>query len=157
RLGESSQEIGDIISLITDIADQTNILSLNAAIQASMAGDAGRGFAVVADAVQRLAGRSAAATKQIEALVKTIQNDTNEAVMSMETTASEGVRRARLAQVAGVALEEIEIVSKNVAELTQNNSIAGRQQASSAGHISNTVNVIQEITSQTAAGTTARA
>jgi len=104
RLGESSQEIGDIISLITDIADQTNILSLNAAIQASMAGDAGRGFAVVADEVQRLAERSAAATKQIEALVKTIQNDTNEAVISMEQTTTEVVRGARLAQDAGVAL-----------------------------------------------------
>ena len=143
RLGESSQEIGDIISLITDIADQTNILSLNAAIQASMAGDAGRGFAVVADEVQRLAERSAAATKQIEALVKTIQNDTNEAVISMETTTSEVVRGARLAQDAGVALEEIENVSKNLAELIQNISNAARQQASSAGHISNTMNVIQ--------------
>jgi len=157
RLGESSQEIGDIISLITDIADQTNILSLNAAIQASMAGDAGRGFAVVADEVQRLAERSTAATKQIEALVKTIQNDTNEAVISMEQTTSEVVRGARLAQDAGVALEEIESVSKNLAELIQNISNAARQQASSAGHISNTMNVIQEITSQTSAGTTATA
>jgi len=157
RLGESSQEIGDIISLITDIADQTNILSLNAAIQASMAGDAGRGFAVVADEVQRLAERSAAATKQIEALVKTIQNDTNEAVISMEQTTTEVVRGARLAQDAGVALEEIETVSKNLAELIQNISNAARQQASSAGHISNTMNVIQEITSQTSAGTTATA
>ena len=157
RLGESSQEIGDIISLITDIADQTNILSLNAAIQASMAGDAGRGFAVVADEVQRLAERSAAATKQIEALVKTIQNDTNEAVISMEQTTTEVVRGARLAQDAGVALEEIETVSKNLADLIQNISNAARQQASSAGHISNTMNVIQEITSQTSAGTTATA
>lgn len=107
RLGESSQEIGDIVSLINDIADQTNILALNAAIQASMAGDAGRGFAVVADEVQRLAERSSAATKQIEALVKTIQTDTNEAVISMEQTTSEVVRGARLAQDAGVALEEI--------------------------------------------------
>ncbi len=157
RLGESSQEIGDIISLINDIADQTNILSLNAAIQASMAGDAGRGFAVVADEVQRLAERSAAATKQIEALVKTIQNDTNEAVISMEHTTAEVVRGARLAQDAGVALEEIETVSKSLADLIQNISNAARQQASSAGHISNTMNVIQEITSQTSAGTTATA
>ena len=157
RLGESSQEIGDIISLINDIADQTNILSLNAAIQASMAGDAGRGYAVVADEVQRLAERSAAATKQIEALVKTIQNDTNEAVISMEHTTAEVVRGARLAQDAGVALEEIETVSKNLADLIQNISNAARQQASSAGHISNTMNVIQEITSQTSAGTTATA
>lgn len=157
RLGESSQEIGDIVSLINDIADQTNILALNAAIQASMAGDAGRGFAVVADEVQRLAERSAAATKQIEALVKTIQNDTNEAVISMEQTTSEVVRGARLAQDAGVALEEIETVSNNLAELIQNISNAARQQASSAGHISNTMNVIQEITTQTSAGTGATA
>ncbi len=157
RLGESSQEIGDIVSLITDIADQTNILALNAAIQASMAGDAGRGFAVVADEVQRLAERSSAAAKQIETLVKTIQTDTNEAVISMEHTTSEVVRGARLAQDAGVALEEIENVSKTLAELIQNISNAARQQAASAGHISNTMNVIQEITSQTSAGTTATA
>ena len=157
RLGESSQEIGDIVSLINDIADQTNILALNAAIQASMAGEAGRGFAVVADEVQRLAERASAATKQIEALVKTIQTDTNEAVISMEQTTSEVVRGARLAQDAGVALEEIENVSANLADLIQNISNAARQQAASAGHISNTMNVIQEITSQTSAGTTATA
>lgn len=157
RLGESTQEIGDIVSLINDIADQTNILALNAAIQASMAGDAGRGFAVVADEVQRLAERSAGATKQIGSLVKTIQTDTNEAVKSMEQTTTEVVSGARLAQDAGVALEEIEGVSANLAELIQNISNAARQQASSAGHISNTMNVIQEITSQTSAGTGATA
>jgi len=153
RLGESSQEIGDIVSLINDIADQTNILSLNAAIQASMAGDAGRGFAVVADEVQRLAERSAAATKQISALVKTIQSDTNEAVISMEQTTTEVVQGARLAQDAGVALEEIEGTSKNLAELIQSISDAARQQAATAGHISNTMAVIQEITSSTSSGT----
>ena len=122
-----------------------------------MAGEAGRGFAVVADEVQRLAERSSAATKQIEALVKTIQTDTNEAVISMEHTTAEVVRGARLAQDAGVALEEIENVSSNLADLIQNISNAARQQAASAGHISNTMNVIQEITSQTSAGTTATA
>jgi twitching motility protein PilJ len=153
RLGESSQEIGDIVSLINDIADQTNILSLNAAIQASMAGDAGRGFAVVADEVQRLAERSSAATKQIAALVKTIQTDTNEAVISMEQTTAEVVNGAKRAQDAGVALEEIESVSTSLAELIQNISNAARQQAASAGHISNTMNVIQEITAQTVGAT----
>jgi twitching motility protein PilJ len=157
RLGESSQEIGDIVSLINDIADQTNILSLNAAIQASMAGDAGRGFAVVADEVQRLAERSSAATKQIAALVKTIQTDTNEAVISMEQTTTEVVSGAKRAQDAGVALEEIESVSTSLAELIQNISNAARQQAASAGHVSNTMGVIQEITSQTADGTEATA
>ena len=108
RLGESSQEIGDIVSLINEIADQTNILALNAAIQAAMAGEAGRGFAVVADEVQRLAERSATATKQIAGLVKTIQTDTNEAVSSMEQTTAEVVKGAELANSAGTALEEIE-------------------------------------------------
>ena len=157
RLGESSQEIGDIVSLINDIADQTNILSLNAAIQASMAGDAGRGFAVVADEVQRLAERSSAATKQIAALVKTIQTDTNEAVISMEQTTAEVVNGAKRAQNAGVSLEEIENVSTSLAELIQNISNAARQQAASAGHVSNTMHVIQGITSQTAQNSEATA
>jgi len=154
RLGESSQEIGDIVGLIDDIAEQTNILALNAAIQASMAGDAGRGFAVVADEVQRLAERSSSATKQIEALVKAIQTDTNEAVISMEQTTSEVVRGAKLAENAGVALEEIETVSQALAKLIQTISNAARQQASTAAHISKTMEVIQEITSQTSSGST---
>jgi twitching motility protein PilJ len=154
RLGESTQEIGDIVSLINDIADQTNILALNAAIQASMAGDAGRGFAVVADEVQRLAERSSGATKQIGALVKTIQSDTNEAVISMEQTTSEVVRGARLAQDAGAALTEIETVSQELAELIKNISRAAADQAVSAGQISSTMKVIQEISSQTSTGTT---
>ena len=157
RLGESSQEIGDIVGLINDIADQTNVLALNAAIQASMAGEAGRGFAVVADEVQRLAERSANATKQIETLVKTIQADTNEAVMSMESTTSEVVRGARLAKDAGEALEEVQSVSNTLADLIQNISNAALQQAESAGHISHTMNIIQDITSQTSSGTMATA
>ncbi len=157
RLGESSQEIGDIVGLINDIADQTNVLALNAAIQASMAGEAGRGFAVVADEVQRLAERSANATKQIEGLVKTIQADTNEAVMSMESTTSEVVRGARLAKDAGEALEEVQSVSSTLADLIQNISNAAQQQADSAGHISHTMNIIQDITSQTSSGTMATA
>jgi twitching motility protein PilJ len=157
RLGESSQEIGDIVSLINDIADQTNILALNAAIQASMAGEAGRGFAVVADEVQRLAERSAGATKQIEGLVKAIQSDTNEAVISMEQTTSEVIRGAGLAQDAGVALGEVQRISRTLADLIQNISSEARQQAASAGHISNTMNVIQEITTKTTAGTMATA
>lgn len=157
RLGESSQEIGDIVGLINDIADQTNILALNAAIQASMAGEAGRGFAVVADEVQRLAERSAAATRQIETLVKTIQADTNEAVSSMESTTSEVVKGAKLAKDAGEALDEVQNVSNTLADLIQNISNAARQQATSAGHISSTMNIIQDITSQTSSGTMATA
>ena len=153
RLGESSQEIGNIVSLINDIADQTNILALNAAIQASMAGEAGRGFAVVADEVQRLAERSAAATKQIESLVKTIQSDTNEAVASMELTTTEVVRGTTLAKDAGVALDEIQSVSDTLATLIQSISDAAREQSSSAAHISQTMNVVQDITHQTTSST----
>ena len=153
RLGESSQEIGNIVALINDIADQTNILALNAAIQASMAGEAGRGFAVVADEVQRLAERSASATKQIEGLVKTIQTDTNEAVISMEQTTSEVVRGANLSKDAGVALDEIQNVSSNLAKLIANISDAAKLQSASAGHIATTMNVVQEITSQTTTAT----
>ncbi len=153
RLGESSQEIGDIVEIINDISEQTNILALNAAIQAAMAGDAGRGFAVVADEVQRLAERSGNATKQIEALVKTIQADTNEAVISMERSTSEVVQGAQLAQNAGGALEEIEHVSSSLAKLIQAISDTTRQQSIAAVSISDSMNVVQEITTQTSAGT----
>ncbi len=152
RLGESSQEIGSIVELITDIAEQTNILALNAAIQASSAGEAGRGFAVVADEVQRLAERASGATKRIETLVQTIQSDTNEAVSSMEQTTSEVVTGARLAEDAGQALGEIETVSNNLAGLIQGISTSARQQSAAATNISATMNVIQEITSQTSLG-----
>lgn len=153
RLGESSQEIGNIVELINDIADQTNILALNASIQAAMAGEAGRGFAVVADEVQRLAERSGNATKQIEALVKTIQTDTNEAVISMEASTTGVVSGAKLAENAGDALREIESTSQQLAVLIQSITEAARQQSQAAANISDTMNVIQEITSQTSAGT----
>jgi len=153
RLGESSQEIGDMVELINDIADQTNILALNAAIQAAMAGESGRGFAVVADEVQRLAEKSTDATKQIEALVKTIQADTNEAVASMENSTSGVVQGAQLALRAGDALEEIENVSTHLADLTQSISDAAQQQSTAAASISDSMNVIQEVTTQTSAGT----
>jgi twitching motility protein PilJ len=157
RLGESSQEIGNIVSLINDIAEQTNILALNAAIQAATAGEAGRGFAVVADEVQRLAERSGNATKQIESLVKTIQTDTNEAVISMEQSTTEVVGGARLAEESGVALEEIDAVSKHLAELIESISVAARQQSTSAGQASQTMKVIEEITAQTLTGANATA
>jgi twitching motility protein PilJ len=153
RLGESSQEIGDIVELINDIAEQTNILALNAAIQAAMAGEAGRGFAVVADEVQRLAERSSNATKQIEALVKTIQTDTNEAVISMEQSTAGVVNGARLAEESGEALEEIVKVSEDLSGLIQYISSSARQQSKAASSISETMHVIQEITTQTSAGT----
>jgi len=142
RLGESSQEIGNIVELINDIADQTNILALNAAIQASMAGEAGRGFAVVADEVQRLAERSANATKQIEFLVRTIQADTNEAIVSMERSTTDVVGGALLAENAGAAL-------------VQNISSSAREQGKAATAVTRSMDVLQEINSETAASTSA--
>lgn len=155
RLGESSQEIGDIVELINDIAEQTNTLALNASIQAAMAGEAGRGFAVVADEVQRLAERSAGATRQIEALVRTIQADTNEAVISMEKSTTGVVSGARLAENAGGALEEIESVSQQMSELIKGMTAQTDRQTEDAAHISETMGSIRQITEQTAAGTQA--
>ncbi|MCA1714397.1 MAG: methyl-accepting chemotaxis protein, partial [Gammaproteobacteria bacterium] len=152
RLGESSQEIGSIVELINDISEQTNILALNAAIQAASAGEAGRGFAVVADEVQRLAERASNATKRIETLVQTIQSDTNEAVSSMEQTTSEVVAGARLAEDAGTALGEIESVSTNLAALIEGISSASQQQSTAASNITQTMNTIQSITAQTSEG-----
>ncbi len=152
RLGESSQEIGDIVNLITEISDQTNILALNAAIQAAMAGEAGRGFAVVADEVQRLAERTGDATKQIEALVKTIQADTNEATMSMERSTANVVKGAKLTEDAGNALDRIEQVSMNLAQRILEISDATKSQASESIKITQTMDVIQQITLKTAEG-----
>ncbi len=153
RLGESSQEIGNIVELINDIAEQTNILALNASIQASMAGEAGRGFAVVADEVQRLAERSTNATKQIEVLVRTIQSDTNEAVVSMERSTTDVVGGALLAENAGAALDEIEQVSNQIASLVQNISGSAREQASSAADVTRRTTRLREIGNQTGEAT----
>jgi len=147
RLGESSQEIGDIVNLITEISDQTNILALNAAIQASMAGEAGRGFAVVADEVQRLAERTGDATKQIEALVKTIQADTNEASVSMEQSTANVVKGAKLTENAGSALDRIEQVSMNLAQRILEISDSTKLQASEGVKITKSMGVIQQIKS----------
>ncbi len=154
RLGESSQEIGEIVELINDIAEQTNILSLNASIQAAMAGESGRGFAVVADEVQRLAERSGNATRQIDTLVKTIQTDTNEAISSMERSTAEVVSGAQLSQDAGTSLEQIQSVSQQLATMIQSISTITKQQATAAADTSDSMNVIQEISLQTSTGTT---
>ena len=157
RLGESSQEIGNIIELINDIAEQTNILALNASIQASMAGEAGRGFAVVADEVQRLAERSTNATKQIEVLVRTIQSDTNEAVVSMERSTTDVVGGALLAENAGAALDEIEQVSNQIANLVQNISGSAMQQAGAAADVTRRTNKLKVMSVQTSKATSATA
>ncbi|EXJ16024.1 type IV pilus biogenesis protein PilJ [Imhoffiella purpurea] len=153
RLGESSQEIGEIVELIDDIADQTNILALNAAMQAAMAGEAGRGFAVVADEVQRLAERSRNATKQIEVLVRTIQADTNEAVSSMEASTAGVVEGANLAENAGDALREIENVSAYIAELTKRIADSSQRQSRQSAEINDTVQAIRAITEENNDGT----
>ncbi len=157
RLGESSQEIGNIVELINDIAEQTNILALNASIQASMAGEAGRGFAVVADEVQRLAERSTNATKQIEVLVRTIQADTNEAVISMERSTTDVVGGALLAENAGAALDEIEQVSNQIASLVQNISGSAQEQASSAADVTKRTTRLKEISEEASKATGATA
>ena len=153
RLGESSQEIGEIVELISDITEQTNVLALNAAIQAASAGDAGRGFTVVAEEVQRLAERSAEATKQIAAIVKTIQTDTQDAVSAMEQSTRGVVEGAKLSDAAGQALSEIGQVSRNLADLIQNISTSTQNQADSATQVARLMQDILHVTEQTTAGT----
>jgi twitching motility protein PilJ len=149
RLGESSQEIGNIIEFINDIAEQTNTLALNASIQAAMAGDAGRGFAVVADEVQRLAERAANATRQVENLVKTIQADTNEAIVSMERSTQNVVVGAKSAEEAGQALTKIESASQELSKLITEISSSARKESAQATNIAGTMQVIRDIAVQT--------
>jgi twitching motility protein PilJ len=153
RLGESSQEIGEIVQLISDITEQTNVLALNAAIQAASAGEAGRGFTVVAEEVQRLAERSAEATKHISAIVKSIQRDTQEAVDAMERSTQGVVQGTRTADEAEQALREIGTVSRQLAELIASISQATEQQAASAGKVAANMKVILGITQLTTDGT----
>ena len=153
RLGESSQEIGEIVELISDITEQTNVLALNAAIQAASAGEAGRGFSVVAEEVQRLAERSGEATKQIGAIVKTIQADTQDAVAAMEKSTMGVVEGAKLSDAAGQALTEIDFVTKNLATLIQTISQATQAQAGATNKVAQNMTEILEITRQTTRGT----
>ena len=153
RLGESSQEIGEIVELISDITEQTNVLALNAAIQAASAGEAGRGFTVVAEEVQRLAERSGEATKQIGAIVRTIQTDTQDTVSAMEESTRGVVEGARLSDAAGQALAEIGEVSKALTALIENIAGATRQQADSATKVARKMQEILLVTGQTTAGT----
>ncbi len=153
RLGESSQEIGDIVDLISDITEQTNVLALNAAIQAASAGEAGRGFSVVAEEVQRLAERSAEATKQIGALVKTIQGDTQDAVAAMEKSTQGVVEGAKLSDVAGQSLREIEQVSHELADLIGSISVSTQVQTDMAQEVAATMAEILRLTERTTEGT----
>ncbi len=152
RLGESSQEIGNIVELINDIAEQTNILALNASLQAAMAGESGRAFSVVASEVQQLAERSASATRDIETLVRTIQADTSEAAISMEQSTEGVIAGTRLAKDAGEYLEDIDRVAQHLAELIQNISNDARKYAESASGVSDGMNEIQSLSLLTSDG-----
>ncbi len=153
RLGESSLEIGEIVELISDITEQTNVLALNAAIQAASAGEAGRGFTVVAEEVQRLAERSGEATKQIEAIVKTIQADTQDAVAAMEKSTVGVVEGTKLSDAAGQALDEIRKVSRELAELIGGISAQTQKQSASVSDVTRGMQGILKITEETTEGT----
>jgi len=153
RLGESSQEIGEIVNLISGIAERTSILALNASIQAAMAGEAGRGFAVVAEQVERLAERATEATTQISMINSTIQTETNDAVMAMENTTQEVIRGSKLSRDSGEALAEISSVSEQLANLSKTISNASQEQAQGSETIAQSMKEISEITQQTTYGT----
>ena len=153
RLGESSQEIGEITELISDITEQTNVLALNAAIQAASAGEAGRGFSVVAEEVQRLAERSGDATRQIAALVKAIQTDTQDAVGAMERSTQGVVENTRLSDAAGSALGDIDRVTRQLAELIEQISSSALEEAKSANVVATNIQHIFAVTEQTGEGT----
>ena len=153
RLGESSQEIGEIVDLISDITEQTNVLALNAAIQAASAGEAGRGFAVVAEEVQRLAERSGEATKQIGMLVKTIQSDTQDAVVAMEKSTQGVVDGAKLSDAAGQALRQIEESTRELTDLVNSISVSTQVQTDMAREVAGAMNDILNITEQTSQST----
>ena len=152
RLGESSQEIGEITELISDITDQTNVLALNAAIQAASAGEAGRGFSVISEEVQRLAERSAEATKQITGLIKTIQTDTQDAIAAMERSTQGVVQGAQLSDNAGQTLGEIDKVSRQLADLIQTFAATTNQEAQTASVVAANIQQIFTVTEQTTEG-----
>lgn len=152
RLGESSQEIGEIVQLIEDVADRTSILALNASIQAAMAGEAGKGFAVVAEEVERLAERATGSAKKISTLIKSIQTDTKEAISAMEETTREVVGGSSLASAAGLRLTEIETVSQRLAVLIESISAASKEQALGSEAVSRNVAVISGVAIESANG-----
>ena len=153
RLGERSNEIGEIVRIIEDIADQTNLLALNAAIQSAMAGEHGRGFAVVADEIRLLAERSTESTKRIDTLVKSIQGDTYEAVVAMEDSTQEVVKGSQLADEAGHALNSIYNAVERQAQMIESIARAANDQTSVSEAVAVAMGQISEITRQTNFGT----
>jgi methyl-accepting chemotaxis protein len=152
-LGKSSDQIGEIIGVIDDIADQTNLLALNAAIEAARAGEQGRGFAVVADEVRKLAERTTKATKEIAGMIKQIQSETIGAVSAMEEGTKEVENGKMLADKAGISLREIVDVSQKVTDMVAQIAAASEQQSSASEQISKNVEAISSVTGQTASGT----
>ncbi len=153
RMDESSQEIGEMVKLISNITEQTNILALNAAIQAASASEAGRGFSMVAEEVRRLTERSADATRQIATLVKGIQTDTNDAAISMEYSTRRALERVQLSDNAGTALSEIDRVSRRLAELIDQISVTTSREAAMATTVADSIQYIFAVTEQTGEGT----
>ena len=152
RLIGNSQQVNDLVELLNDTAEQTNILSLNAAIQATKADNAGHGFAVIADEVQRLAERSGKAARQIGTLIKTIQSDSNEAISSIEQCSTKILLGNKLSRDASSSLEKTEALSHRLTEDINNITNAAEQQGKEALSTSDNMNIIQEITMQVSTG-----
>lgn len=152
QLGKSSEQIGEIIQVIDDIADQTNLLALNAAIEAARAGEQGRGFAVVADEVRKLAERTTKATKEIATMITQIQNETRDAVLSMDEGTNEVNKGIELADRAGSSLNEIINGAGNVVGIISQVAAASEQQSSTSEQISKNIEAISNVTQQSATG-----
>lgn len=153
KLGERSEQMADIVDVITNVADQTNLLALNAAIEAARAGEAGRGFAVVADEVRNLAESSAKSASEIGNLIKQTIKETDDAVENMETTTKEVASGSDLIMKSGTALEEIVAANQNVSTMLQQISAASQQMSSSARQVVGSVEDVATIAEEASTST----